>query len=140
MANSTQITAHVQTQPNPAEAEYDLFRKTRYFVAQRPATPDVQRTTDGYYLGRTVVPGPLADKRYSYIVSVNDFEMMRSQLYIRFVDNNTTDGADEDVRRAMYTIMTDDEADIYEAALCKLYPTRCKENDNNTTDVERVHS
>ena len=133
MANSAQITSYIREQPNTAEAEYNIFIKSRYFVAQRPATPDSQVTTDGYYLGRVVVPGPMADKRYSYLVSGNDFEVMRTQLYIRFVDNNTTDGADEDVRRAMYTVMTDDEADIYEDALCKLYPHRCNGNNNDNT-------
>jgi len=117
MANSAQITNHIQNQPNPREAEYDIFRRSRYFVAQRPASPDITITTDGYFHGRVVVPGPLADDRYSVLLDANDFEIMTSQLYIRFTDNKTTDGADEDVRRAFYTVMTDEEANEYEDAL-----------------------
>lgn len=134
MANSAQITAHVQAQPNPREAEYDIYKRSRYFIAQRPATPDFTETMDGYYLGRMVVPGPMADSRFSTLLDINDFDIVTSQLHIRFIDNHTTDGADEDVRRALYTVMTDEEADAYEAALCRQYPHRCRQHDNNTDD------
>jgi hypothetical protein len=130
MANSDQITAHVQKDPNPRQAEYDIFIKSRYFVAQRPAAPEVTVTTDGYFRGRVVVPGPKADRRFSYIVNANDFELMTQQLYIRFTNSNTTDGADDIVRAALHTVMTDGEADEYEAALCAQYPKRCINNDH----------
>lgn len=121
MATSSQLTRYCSTQPNAAESEWELWVKTRYLVAQVPTSEDFTETTDGYYLGRVVVPGPLADPEFSTIANVNDFTYIRNQLYIRFIDSNTTTGADAHIGQALFTIMTKDEADAYESALRTQY-------------------
>lgn len=114
MANSTQITRKVLAQADPKAAEYNIWKRTRYFIAQEVAWDGDTTTMSGYYHGHTVVPGPKAH-RLAGVVANNDYHTFRNVYYIRFIDNATTDGADDMVRRAVYRPMTNQEADDYEA-------------------------
>lgn len=114
MADSSSITRVIANSPNPREAEFEIFKKTRYFIAQFPAMEGDTTTCNGYYNGCVVIPGPKAH-RAAGVVGGNDFNIMRNTYHIRFVDNNTTDGADERVRKAIFRPMTKAEADDYDA-------------------------
>lgn len=116
--SSEQITTRVNRQPNPDEAEFKLWQSTRYLVAQEPASKDFTDTVEGYYNGRMVIPGPKADpKLVPLLTNVNDFGLIKEHHYIRFTDNLTTQGADDSVGRAIFTIMSKAEADEYEEFL-----------------------
>ncbi len=117
---SGQITRRLQQSTNPGADKQKLFEQTRYFVAQRPAADDFADTIDGYYKGRKVIPGPKANQRLTSVLNVSDVRLMEQTHFIRFVDNKTTDGADDGVREALFTMMSPAEADEYEAALKKL--------------------
>jgi len=117
---SSQITERLRNSKNVIEDKQRLFEQTRYFVAQRPAVNGFTDTIDGYYKGRKVIPGPKADPTVSSVLNVNDVRLLESQYFIRFVDNATTDNAEDDVRMALFTIMSDMEADEYESILRKL--------------------
>lgn len=117
MVTSAQITRKINNTPNPEEAEYKLWKKARYLVAQEPASADYTETTIGYFRGRHVMPGPMADGSLTPKLREVDFQVIKNQYYIRFTDNITTESADQSVGRAIYTIMTDSEADEYEAKL-----------------------
>lgn len=126
MANSTQLTHLINKQPDPQLAEFKIWKNTRYLVAQNPATPDDLTTMPGYYLGRSVIPGPKYNPKLSEGLAnpgltMGDYQVMKNRHFIRFVDNRTTDGADESVQRGLYTVMTDEEADAYEQGLRKYY-------------------
>ncbi len=125
MATSTQVTNLINQQANPEEAEYKVWKKTRYLVAQRPAADDYKETKQGYYNGKVVIPGPLYNPKLSEGLefghaSLRDFQIMKSRHFIRFVDNRTTDDADETIGKALYTPMDKHEADDYESQLKKL--------------------
>lgn len=120
--SSGQITQEVLKQPNPQEAKALMWKKTRYLVAQKAASDDFTETTDGYYKGRVVMPGPRADPRFGVMSNVDNLDIIESMYYIRFIDSNTTDGADASVGAAIFTIMSPLEADEYEAVLNRMYP------------------
>lgn len=122
MAHSSQITQQVVNSPNPNEMMFKIWEQTRYLVSQKPAADDYLETTDGYYLGRAVIPGPKAEPRFGMIANVNDYDLIRHQYYIRFIDSATTDNAENSISEALFTVMTPSEADEYEAVLEKLYP------------------
>ena len=112
--------------PNPREAMFKMWKKTRYLVAQEPAASDYSETKPGYYKGRVVIPGPQANPKLSATMefgsaNVRDFEQMMNRHHIRFVDNMTTDNADESVKRALFTVMDASEANDYEAKLKEYY-------------------
>lgn len=128
---STQLTDRINKQASPMVAMFKLWLKTRYLVAQKPAAADNSETSPGYFNGRYVIPGPLANLKLSAKLgiphlTINDFQTMMNQYYIRFVDNKTTEGADMSVRAALYTIMSEDEADSYETKL-KIYYKKARE-------------
>lgn len=128
---STQLTQKVNQQANPIEATFNIWLQTRYLVAQKPAASDYTETKPGYYQGRYVIPGPKYDPKLSNglaipHLTINDFQLMMNQYYIRFVDNKTTDGAGEEVSRALFTVMGTEEADAYESKLRKYYGDRRK--------------
>lgn len=120
MATSTQITNKILQSSNPRAYEQALWERTRYLVAQKPAAADVDVTQSGYYKGRVVHPGPQANPRVSETLNVLDLDIIKDQFFIRFTDNATTSSAEESVVQALYTIMSDSEADEYEAVLYKL--------------------
>lgn len=117
MANSSQITDRILRDPNPAEAKAKIWAATRYLVAQKPAADNYSTTTEGYYKGKVVIPGPKANPKYGVIADVQDLDLMEQRHYIRFFDTATTEGAQADIGQALYTIMTSQEADEYEAVL-----------------------
>lgn len=126
MVSSTQLTDLANRSGNPAEFEFNLWRKTRYLMAQEPAAKDFTDTVPGHYKGRTVIPGPLANEKLAGLLgfptlTISDYQIMRNRFHIRFIDNRTTDGADDSIRKANYTIMSKAEADDYEAELKAYY-------------------
>lgn len=131
MVTSTYLTQTINQQPNPMEAYFNIWMKTRYLVAQKPAAADYGGTKPGYFNGKVVIPGPkynpkLSDGLGIPHLTMNDFQIMTNKYFIRFVDNKTTDGAGEEVSRALYTVMSDEEADSYENKLRKYYADRRK--------------
>jgi len=137
MVTSTQLTKKINQQPNPMVAMFEIWKKTRYLVAQLPAASDYDETVPGYYQGKYVIPGPLADPKVSDKLGIphltlSDFQVMMNQYYIRFVDNKTTENADESVRRALYTVMSNEEADSYEKKLKKYHDDRRKKVHSQT--------
>ena len=132
MVTSTQITNKVNNSPDPLAAEFKIWTNTRYLVSQTPATSDYNETVPGYFEGRFVMPGPKCNKQLSgglgiATLTINDFQDLKNKYFIRFTDNATTDDASEEIRRALFTIMSNDEADRYEKELTKYY------------ESERVH-
>lgn len=135
MPTSTQLTEMILRSPNPKAAMHKLWDRTRYLVAQRPATEKDTTTKEGYYNGRVVVPGPLADPTISAVLTNTDLDIVMNQFFIRFVDNSVSAGAEESVVQALYTIMSDAEANEYEAQLRKLAGKTKK-----PSEPERIHS
>lgn len=138
MATSTQLTNMFNQQPNPMEAMFKTWIRTRYLVAQLPAADDYDETIPGYFNGRVVIPGPKANPKLSDMLGfkalkMHDFQAMMHRHHIRFIDNRTTDNADASVRRALYTVMTNEEADSYERKLKKYYADRRKRISSQTT-------
>ena len=117
---STQLTERSRRSKNLLADKQKLFEEVEYFVAQTPAADDFYETRDGYFKGHKVIPGPMADPRVSPVLNVRDITVLEQKHFIRFVDNLTTDNADEHVRRAIYTIMTPGEAEEYNRFLYKL--------------------
>lgn len=116
MPTSGQITAKIKSSENPHNTESELWAKTRYLVAQKPASSSTI-TTDGYYKGRHVIAGVKADPTLSPLLKDQSYESIKHKYYIRFTDNLTTDNADETIGQALYTIMDNTQADEYEDAL-----------------------
>ena len=121
MATSTQITNKILSSANPRVAEQLIWEKTRYLVAQIPASQDSDVTQQGYYKGRVVIPGPKANPEVSEVLMDTDLQTLKDNYFIRFTDNNTTSSAEESVVRALYTIMSDSEASEYEDVLYKVH-------------------
>ena len=117
MVTSTQLTQRILQHPNPEQAEQEMWAKTRYLIAQKPASKDFTGTQPGHYKGRLVIPGPKANPKLSDRLSNRDLPLLKSRHFIRFVNNRTTDNAQESVQEALFTIMTKAEADDYEAKL-----------------------
>lgn len=117
MPTSAQITQRIMSSPNPLAAEQKIWERSRYLVAQNPASPDDNTTKEGYYQGRTVVPGPKANPELTSVLSVHDWAVVKHEFYIRFIDSNTTSGAADNVSAALYTVMSDAEANDYEKHL-----------------------
>lgn len=129
---STQLTERLRQSLNPTADKQKLYESVRYFVAQKPAANDFSDTVDGFYKGHKVIPGPKADVTLGVVLNVTDIRLLESQYFIRFVDNATTEDADDDVRMALFTIMSDSEADEYEAALRKINGVRQPQMQKNT--------
>lgn len=117
---STQLTERLRRSVNVLEDKQKLFENAQYFVSQTPASENFYETRDGYFRGHKVIPGPKADPKVSPVLNVMDIRYAEQQYFIRFVDNLTTDNADDSVRKAIFTIMTPDEAREYEKYLYKL--------------------
>lgn len=117
MANSAQITDAIQKSADPRKSKQTVWAKTRYLVAQNAAADDFTKTTTGYFEGRMVVPGPKANPKFGMLADVENLEVVENKYYIRFTDSATTDNADVSVGRALYTVMTDAQADAYEKVL-----------------------
>lgn len=127
---SGQLTERLRRSNNVLADKQELFEKTRYFVAQRPATNSFSGTIEGYYKGCKVIPGPKANPRLSPILNVWDIKILEAQYFIRFVDDQVTAGADDELKEALFTIMTDTEADEYEAELRKIQEEERKKRGN----------
>lgn len=117
---SGQLTERLRHSQNVIADKQKLFENTRYFVAQRPSSNDFSDTIEGYYKGCKVIPGPKADPTLTPILNVWDIRILEAQYFIRFVDDQVTAGADDELKEALFTIMTDTEADEYEAELRKI--------------------
>lgn len=117
---SGQLTEKLKKSHNVLAEKQKMFDNVRYFVAQRPVTNDFTETCDGYYRGHKVIPGPKANPDVSSVIDVRDITILESQHFIRFVDDLVTEGADDHLREAIFTIMTKTEADEYEAKLKEL--------------------
>lgn len=117
---SGQLTERLRHSNNVTEDKQKLFENTRYFVAQRPSTNSFSETIEGYYKGHKVIPGPKADPSITPILNVWDIKILEAQYFIRFVDDQVTAGADDELKEALFTIMTDTEADEYEQIVRKL--------------------
>lgn len=126
MPTSTQLTNAINQSPNPAQAEQEIWEKTRYLVAQKPAAEGETITMPGYYNGKVVIPGPKADSSISEVLNDNDLNRLKAIHFIRFVDNNTTENASAEMRQALYTVMSKAEADDYEKQLRKYYAKQSK--------------
>lgn len=121
MPTSAQITALVNSSPNPEEKKHEIWKKSRYLVAQKAAHASSSLTQPGYYQGRVVVPGPNANSKLSDTLGTHDLDILENKHFIRFIDNATTDEASADIAQANYTIMSNQEADDYEKLLKKYY-------------------
>jgi len=119
MPTSSQITAKANAQPNPEAWEAKLYEKSRYLVAQKPAS-SVSVTKDGFYEGKVVIPGPKANPKLSAVPANTNYLLLKQVHYIRITDDKTTQDADSSVGMSLYTVMTDEQADHYEAELKKL--------------------
>lgn len=117
---STQWTERLRRSTNILADKQKIFENVRYFVAQKPAAEDFYETRDGYFKGHKVIPGPKANPKVSPVLTVRDIRVLEQVHFIRFVDNLTTDNADEHVKMAIFTIMDDGEAREYEKFLHKL--------------------
>lgn len=117
---SGQLTERLSHSNNVDADKQKMFENTRYFVAQRPATNSFIDTIEGYYKGHKVIPGPKANPKLSPILNVRDIRILESRYFIRFVDDQVTNGADDELKEALFTIMTDTEADEYEDVLRKI--------------------
>lgn len=117
---SGQLTERLRRSNNVLAEKQELFENTRYFVAQVPATNSFSGTIEGYYKGCKVIPGPKANPKLSPILNVRDIKILEAQYFIRFVDDQVTAGADDELKDALFTIMTDMEADEYEEELRKI--------------------
>lgn len=140
MVTSTQLTREINKHPNPEVAEFKFWRKARYLVAQEVATSDYKDTKIGYFEGRVVIPGPKYNPKCSdglamETATLNDFQIMKNRFFIRFVDNRTTQDADDSIAKALYTIMSDSDANKYEAELFKQMGIP---NDNKPKRVSRT--
>lgn len=129
MVTSTQLTNKINNSPDPLVAEFNIWKNTRYLVSQSPASSDYSETVPGYFEGRFVIPGPKCNVKLSDglgipTLTINDFQNMKNQYFIRFTDNATTDNASEDIQRAIFTVMSNDEADRYEKELTKYYESK----------------
>ena len=119
-ATSGQLTNLVKKQADPEAYERKLWMAARYLVAQKPASPSSSVTKSGYFHGCHVIPGPKADPRVSGTLAIQEYDLIKHQYFIRFTDNITTDNAQNDIGQAIYTLMDNNQADEYEAALRKL--------------------
>jgi len=118
MANSAAITQMIIQSSNPEETKQQIWDQSRYLISQKPSVATNSFTGDGWYEGCTVIPAPLAkvgSRQFS-----EDLATLEATQYIRFVDSNATDGADDEVREALFRPMTNTEADSYEAQLREL--------------------
>ena len=121
MATSAQITEACNATADPAAAEIAMLKQTRYMVAQKPAADDCHDTFPGYYNGKFVIPGPLSNPKISDVLTTYDMITLKDDYSIRFTDNLTTDNAEQSVRAALYTLMSNAEADDYEQKLVAWY-------------------
>lgn len=128
---SGQLTERLRHSNNVTADKQALFENTRYFIAQRPATNSFTDTIEGYYKGHAVIPGPKADPTLTPILNVWDIKILEAQYFIRFVDDQVTAGADDELKEALFTIMTDTEADEYEAELRKIQAEERKKRGNS---------
>lgn len=117
MISSSAITAQCLSRPNPAEAEAKVWANTRYLIAQRVAHPDFQLTDEQHYNGHVVIPGPRCNPELVAPLANTDLNYIKNVQAIRFTDNVTTAGADQDIVMANFGLMTDAEADDYERQL-----------------------
>lgn len=121
--SSTQITAQLNQDVNPEHKEYELFLNCRYLVSHVPADTNYSDTNTEYFNGKHVIPGPKADPKLMPPLSlpdnftVDDFKYLKTTMHIRFTDYTHTSGAEVDVRRSIYTLMTNQEAEHYEKIL-----------------------
>ena len=117
MITSSQITAQCLGQPNPQQAEAQVWENTRYLMAHVAAAPDYDVTDSQHYNGHKVVPGPKSDAKLVAPLSTWDLDVLKNQHAIRFTDNITTQGADHETVRANYGVMSNAEADDFEKRL-----------------------
>lgn len=117
MISSSALTAQCLSRPNPAEAESVIWENTRYLIAQRVAHPDYRGTDEQHYNGYVVVPGPKCNPDLVAPLANTDLNHLKNVHAIRFTDNVTTSGADQDIVMANFGLMTNAEADDFEHQL-----------------------
>ena len=116
MAHSSQITNIILTAANPLEERDRIWSKTRYLVAQKIKTEEFVGTDQDHYKGYHVLPGPAANpETCGMIDGIENVDNMEAKYGITFIDFKTTEGADTDVVSAPYTVMSDAEANDFEA-------------------------
>lgn len=114
MPHASQVTEVVINAPNPVAKRDELWAKARYLMAQKPVTDDFSGTDDMHYLGRVVIPGPMANPEIAGTTVVQDPDKLSNDYGIAWLDYITTAGADRSVTDALYTLMSSSEADDYE--------------------------
>lgn len=117
MISSSAITAQCLSHPNPAQAEATIWENTRYLIAQRVAHPDHRLTDEQHYNGYVVIPGPKCNPELVAPLANTDLNHLKNVHAIRFTDNVTTAGADQDIAMANFGVMTTAEADDFEGQL-----------------------
>jgi hypothetical protein len=115
MATSAAITEIILNSATPEATKQEIWMQTRYLIAQRPSVAEVDFTGDGWYEGKTVIPAPKAKVGAKQFTT--DLKVLEQQQYIRFIDSNVTDGADNEIKEALFRPMTNAEADAYEKQL-----------------------
>lgn len=117
MITSSQVTAQCLSRPNPIEAENQVWMNTRYLMSHTAAADDYDVTDSQHYNGHRVVPGPKCNADLVAPFDTIDLNILKNMHGIRFTDNVTTEGADHETVRANYGLMSDAEADDFEARL-----------------------
>lgn len=122
---STQITESLLAQCGTnyeliEQKKQEIFDKSRYLIAQKPADDKCMDTKPGYYKGRKVLHTYNADPIFGMRLNVRDIRLLERKYFIRFVDNATTEGADDSIRMALFTRMSDADADDYERIIAKM--------------------
>ena len=115
MPHSSQLTERILQAPNPIQMRDEIWKQTRYLIAQKPKTEDYSGTDTEHYLGRQVLPGPAADPSIIGLIDgCENMDNMEAKYGITFIDFKTTEGADVNVVSAPYTVMSNAEADSFE--------------------------
>ena len=126
MAHSNAVTAAILASPDPVAARNEMWARCRYLVAQQVKTETWSGTDQEHYIGRAIVPGPKADPQLVPLMAEQDPDVLQNKYGITFVDFTTTEGADNSVVSAPYTIMSNAEADDYELQLRKQLGIKAK--------------
>lgn len=116
MSTSAQLTQDI-IQSNDSKARMrELFLNARYFISQT-ATGDADVTRLGWYQGRIVYHANRAHNNFPKMEHINRPEHVLDVYHITFIDYEGTDDANDEMVKANYTIMSDEDADAYEAAI-----------------------
>jgi len=111
------ITQKINGSVNPEETKQKIWESCRYLMTVERPVLSYDETTDEYYKGHKVIPGPKADGELVAKLDENDLDILENQYFIRFWNNAVSDNAGEDIAQGLYGVMDKTEADDYEKIL-----------------------